>query len=221
MNQPIVQGALPILSGMLGNNTVAGLMAVLNLALNTVTTATAALNSYNNNNNDGNTRHQASSFKNQGYDDYSGQHAFYGQGGNDDDDNNRQFQSAIMSTLAMIFSTINSAFSSLTKSQTPLTTYILLALLTYVAFKIVYGLVSWVVRSVINLIKISIMITAVTTILWFIINVTSTPGGGDPSSSNGQHRHQDPISQALYNLQGKFRAEFERQQEYLQNPHVY
>ncbi|KAF8934546.1 hypothetical protein EDD21DRAFT_377570 [Dissophora ornata] len=210
MDQPIFQGALPILSNLLGDNTVAGLMAAFNLALNTVTATTAALNNYNSNSQNA---RQGSSFKSQDYGDYRGEQAFYGQEGQDDNQG-QQFQSVIMSTLAMVFSTVNSAFSSLTASQTPLTTYILVAVLSYVAFRIIYGLVSWVVRSVLNLIKISIMITAVATILWFVVNVTSSTGGSDTG-------HQDPISQVLYSLQGKFRAEYERQQQYLQNQHVY
>ncbi|KAG0367342.1 hypothetical protein BC939DRAFT_449868 [Gamsiella multidivaricata] len=201
MNQPIVQGALPILSNVLGNNTVAGLMAVINMALNTVTSATAAVNGYNS---------------------YSGERTYFGQ--KQGDNQGQHFESAFMSALSMVFSAINSTFASLTASQTPLTTYILLALLSYVAFRIVYGIVSWVVRSVLNLIKISIIITVITSIIWFVINVTSGGEGGTGSDAYGtgqQRQHQDPISQVLHSLQSKFKAEFERQRQYLQNPHVY
>ncbi|KAF9352198.1 hypothetical protein BGX26_009936 [Mortierella sp. AD094] len=213
MNQPILEGVLPILSTVLGNNTVAGLMAIFSLALDTVTTSTAAFNK------------QASSFKNQDFTNYAGQQAFHGQGPQPGREGNHQFQSQIMSTLAMLFSTINSTFASLTSSETPLTTYILLALLSYVAFRIVYGFVSWIVRSVLNLIKLSIIISIVTAVLWFIINVTSSPEGTESGSAyksgQQQHRHQDPISQLLYSFQNKFRAEYERQQQNLQNPHYH
>ncbi|KAF9110732.1 hypothetical protein BGX27_005964 [Mortierella sp. AM989] len=182
MNQPILEGVLPILSTVFGNKTVAGLMAIVNLAVDHITTTTDSF----------------------------------------------EFQSKIMNTIAMVFSTINSIFASLTSSETPLTTYILLALLSYVAFLVVYGVVSWVVRSVLNLIKLSIIITIVTTLLWFIINVTSPlegNGAGTDSdafkSGKQQHRHQDPISKLLHSFQHKFRTEYERQQQHLQNPHVY
>ncbi|KAG0264411.1 hypothetical protein BG011_006887 [Mortierella polycephala] len=204
MNQ-VIQGALPILSNILGNSTVAGFLAIFNMALDTVTTTTTNFNQ----NYDQYAKHQSSSFHDQAYDQY----AFEGQG--QDHENGSRFQSVVMSTFAMVFSTINSAFAFLTASNTPLTTYIILALLSYVAFLIVYGFVSWVVRSVLNLIKMSIIVAAVTTILWFIINITSSTEGQDAGS-----RHQDPISQVLGNLQTKFRAEYQRQQQHLQNPHA-
>ncbi|KAF9176008.1 hypothetical protein BGX21_006377 [Mortierella sp. AD011] len=209
MNQPIFEGVLPILSSVLGNNTVAGVMAIFSLALDTITTSTAAFNK------------QASSFKNQDFTGYAGQQAFYGQGPQPGQEGN-QFQSQIMSTLAMIFSTLNSGFTSLTASETPLTTYIIVALLSYVAFLIVYGIVSWIVRSVLNLIKLSIIISIVTVVLWFIINITSSPEGTESGSTGQQqYRHQDPISKFLYSAQTKFRTEYERQQQNLQNPYYH
>ncbi|KAI1318190.1 hypothetical protein EDD11_007073 [Mortierella claussenii] len=217
MNQPLLQATLPILSSVLGNSTVAGLMTVVNLALNTVSSTTAA---FNKNGQDG---RYGSSFKNQGHGDYAGQQAYYGQ----EQGQGHHLQSMILSTLATVFSTLNSTFASLTHSQTPLTTYILVAVLSYIAFRIVYSFISWVVRSVINLVKVSIIITAVTTIIWFIINVTSSssPRGAESGSGYGtgqqQHRHQDPISQFLHTVQDKFQAEYQRQQQYLQDPHVY
>ncbi|KAF9188209.1 hypothetical protein BGZ51_000736 [Haplosporangium sp. Z 767] len=196
MNQ-VFQGALPILSTVFGEKTVAGFLTIFNMALDTVTTTTANLNQ----NYDQYAKHQSSSFHGQGHENHS------------------QFQSVVMSTLAMVFSTINSTFASLTASDTPLTTYILLALLSYVAFRIIYGFVSWVVRSVLNLIKMSIVIAAVTTILWFIINITSSKEGHEGFGAGS--RHQDPISQVIGSLQTKFRAEYQRQQQHLQNPHAF
>ncbi|KAF9209878.1 hypothetical protein BGZ49_010408 [Haplosporangium sp. Z 27] len=206
MNQPdILEAALPIISSVLGNSTVAGIMAIFNLALNTVTYTTSSFNK------------QASSFKNQNYDDYYGEGVF-GQGPQlkQDGDQGPQFQSQLMSILATVFSTINSTFASLTGSKTPLMSYILVAVLSYVAFKIVYGIVSWIVRSVLNLIKLSIIIAIVTSVLWFIINITSSSESNDDGNAYGsgrQHRHQDPISQAIHSFQDKFRAEYQRQQQ--------
>ncbi|KAF9339686.1 hypothetical protein BGZ91_005077 [Linnemannia elongata] len=169
--QNILQGAIPLLSSVLGNNTVAGVMA---------------------------------------------------------DQQEHQFASTIMSTLAMVFGTLNSTFASLTHSETPLTTYILVAVLSYIVFRIVYGFVSWIVRSVINLIKMSIIITVVTSLLWFVINVTS-PQDCDTSDGStcynagagGQNRGKDPISKGFSYLQTRYQAEYNRQQQYLQNQHPY
>ncbi|KAF9910024.1 hypothetical protein BX616_010991 [Lobosporangium transversale] len=214
MNQPLLQVTLPVLSNVLGNNTVAGILAVVNLALNTITATTAVLNKHGRNSYES----YASSLKNQGYEDYTGQNAYRGQG--EQHAQGTPFQSLVMNTLATAFSSINTAFASVTHSETPLTTYILVAVLSYVAFKITYAVVSWVVRSVLNLIKLTIIVTIVTSIVWFIINITSASRGSD-SNTGRQHRHQDPISQLLYSLQNKFQAEFERQQQYLQDPYVY
>jgi hypothetical protein len=188
---------IAFLSAIIGDDAAAGLLTVVSLAINTITNVTAALNNQN----------VRQNMKNQGYDDYySGSQGF-------DQEDTQQFQSVIMSTLAAIFSTINSTFSSLTSSQTPLTTYILAGLLSYVGFRIVYSIVSWVVRSVLNLVRTAIIISIVTIILWFVVNISS--GGEGVDMGNGEYRHQDPISQMLHNLQGKFRTEFERQQQHL------
>ncbi|KAF9432613.1 hypothetical protein BGZ76_010569 [Entomortierella beljakovae] len=209
MNQPILEGALPILSSVLGNNTVAGLLAIFNLALNTVTTTTAILTKQQ--------EQQSGSFKH----DYGGNQAYFGQGAGNDQDK-RQFQSQALSLIAAFFSTINSTFASLTSSETPLTTYIFIALLSYISFRIIYGVVTSIVRSILNLVKVSIMITIVTTILWFVVNVTSPPDdSSDGTFKSGQHRHQDPISKVVYSFQNKFKAEYERQQQHLQNPHLH
>lgn len=213
--QNILQGAIPLLSSVLGNNTVAGVMAVFNLALNTFNTASEQLNKHT----------PQEKFTYQQQQQYR-QTAFNQKQGQDQQEH--QFASAIMSTLAMVFGTINSTFASLTHSETPLTTYILVAVLSYIVFRIVYGFVSWIVRSVINLVKMSIIITVVTSLLWFVINVTS-PQDCDTSDGStcfntgagGQNRAQDPISKGFSYLQTRFQAEYNRQQQYLQNQHPY
>ncbi|KAK3816751.1 MAG: hypothetical protein JOS17DRAFT_758861 [Linnemannia elongata] len=214
--QNILQGAIPLLSSVLGNNTVAGVMAVFNLALNTFNTASEQLNKHT----------PQEKFTYQQQQQYR-QTTFNQKQGQDHQDH--QFASTIMSTLAMVFGTINSTFASLTHSETPLTTYILVALLSYIVFRIVYGFVSWIVRSVINLVKMSIIITVVTSLLWFVINITSPPQDCNTSDGStcfnagagGQNRAQDPISKGFSYLQTRFQAEYNRQQQYLQNQHPY
>ncbi|KAF9094763.1 hypothetical protein BGX23_001608 [Mortierella sp. AD031] len=225
MDQNILQGALPLLSSVLGNNTVAGVMAVFNLALNTFNSAAETIDKH--------TPHDKYSYQQQHQQTTFNQRQTYNRqdGQQGQGQQQQQFASAIMSTLAMVFGTINEKFSSLTSSETPLTTYILVAFLSYIAFRIVYGFVSWIVRSVINLIKMSIMITVVTTILWFVLNVTSTSqdcDGSDGSTcdsqgfnTGGQNRAQDPISRVLGYAQTRFQAEYNRQQQFLQNHHPY
>ncbi|KAG0220966.1 hypothetical protein B0O80DRAFT_450287 [Mortierella sp. GBAus27b] len=193
MNQPIA-----ILSAIVGDDIAAGLVAVVSLAINTINNVTAVLN-----------QHAPQYMKDQRYSDYFGSQGFeYVQ--------SKEFQNVFMSMLAAIVSTINSAFAALTSSRTPLTTYILMFLLSYVAFKIVYGFVSWVVLSVINLVRTAIIISIVLVIMWFVVNVSS--GGEGIDIGNGQ-RHQDPISQAYYGLQNKYQAEYARQQAYLHQQH--
>ncbi|KAF9925924.1 hypothetical protein BGZ65_007507 [Modicella reniformis] len=173
MNQP----PIVLLSSVLGNDTVAGIMAMVSLVVDAITGV--------------NNEHKAY-MMNQGYDQDS------------------HFQSVFMSTLAAAFSAINSRVSSFIATETPLKTYLLVAVLSYVAYRII----SWIVRSVLNLIKTSIIISIVMMILWFIINITS---GGDDGVDSGNRQHQDPISQVLHGLQCKFRA---RQQQYLQQQHL-
>ncbi|KAF9575505.1 hypothetical protein EC968_002766 [Mortierella alpina] len=187
MDQPILQGALPLLSSFIGDDAAAGVVAALSMTISTITKAAAAL-------------------------EQSTLHFGKGQGA--------QYQSAVMSTLATVAHNINAAFASLTASETPLTTYLLLAFLTYVAFRIVYGIISWIVRSVLNLIKLSVIVAVVTVVLWFIINITSEglDNGSYSSGGHQQHsRHRDPISQGFSNMQTKFRAEYHRQQQHLRN----
>jgi len=229
MNQDILNGALPLLSTILGNNTAAGLMTVLSLAVNTVVMTTSALTQLGTPGKDHTGRDQH--FQQSTYGDHGSAQYPFSNGGRDDDtfegNSNGQkqaaFQSMILSTLATFFSTLNSTFQSMTHAETPLTTYIVLALLSYVVFKIVYGFVAWIVRSVLNLIKVSILITILTTILWFIFNITSSGSSDSDSDPLGgrQRQHNDPISQMLGNLQTKFKTEYQRQQDHLQNPHVY
>lgn len=215
-HQNILQGALPLLSSVLGNNTVAGVIAVFNIALNTFTSAAETVNKHTTQDKfayqyqqqqQQTTFNQGQTYNNQGQ-----------------DQQQQQFVSTIMSTLAMVFFTINSTFAQLTSFETPLTTYILVAVLSYIAFRIVYGFVSWIVRSVINLVKISIMITVVTTILWFVINITlpsqvcdSSDGCTFNAGAGGQGRAQDPISRGFDYFQTRFQAEYHRQQQFLQN----
>ncbi|KAG9067738.1 hypothetical protein KI688_011325 [Linnemannia hyalina] len=214
--QNILQGAIPLLSSVLGNNTVAGVMAVFNLALNTFNTASEQLNK--NTPQEKFTYQQQQQYRQTTFNQKQGQ-----------DQQEQQFASTVMSTLAMVFGTINSTFASLTHSETPLTTYILVAVLSYVVFRIVYGFVSWIVRSVINLVKLSIIITVVTSLIWFVINVTSPLQDCDTSDGStcynagagGQNRAQDPISKGFSYLQTRFQAEYNRQQQYLQNQHPY
>ncbi|KAF9938695.1 hypothetical protein BGZ67_010536 [Mortierella alpina] len=187
MDQPILQGALPLLSNFIGDDAAAGVVAALSMTISTITKAAAVL-------------------------EQSTLHFGKGQGA--------QYQSAVMSTLATVAHNINAAFASLTASETPLTTYLLLALLTYVAFRIVYGVISWIVRSVLNLIKLSVIVAVATVVLWFIINITSEGMDNGSYSSGGQQqhsRHRDPISQGFSNMQTKFRAEYYRQQQHLRN----
>lgn len=207
---------MPILSSVLGNNTVAGMMAVFNLALNTFNSASEELNKHS-------SQEKLSYQQQQQY-----RQTTFNQGqGQGQDQKEHQFASTIVSTLAMVFGTINSTFASLTHSETPLTTYILVAALSYIVFRIVYGFVSWIVRSVINLVKLSIIITVVTSLLWFVINVTSPAQDCDSSdgstcyNAGGQNRAQDPISKGFSYLQTRFQAEYNRQQQYLQNQHPY
>ncbi|KAG0376363.1 hypothetical protein BGX24_007856 [Mortierella sp. AD032] len=222
MDQNIIQGAIPLLSSVLGNNTVAGMMAVFNLALNTINTASETINKH--------APTQDNSFSYQQQQQY--RQTTFNQKTNDQDSGEQQqkFASTVMSSLAMVFGTLNTTFASLTQSETPLTTYILVAVLSYIAFRIVYGFVSWIVRSVINLIKMSIIITVVTTLLWFVINVTSPQECGDNDSGTcgfnaaGQpqnSRAQDPISRGFNYLQSRFQAEYHRQQQFVQNQHPY
>ncbi|KAG0278123.1 hypothetical protein BGZ95_004661 [Linnemannia exigua] len=218
MDQNIIQGAIPLLSSVLGNNTVAGMIAVFNLALNTIT-ASETINKHS--------PAQDNSFSYQQQQQY--RQTTFNQRTNDQDSGEQQqkFASTVMSTLAMVFGTLNSTFASLTQSETPLTTYILVAVLSYIAFRIIYGFVSWIVRSVINLIKMSIIITVVMTLLWFVINVTSPPQecGDNDSGTCGFNaagqpqngRAQDPISRGFYYLQSRFQAEYHRQQQFVQN----
>jgi hypothetical protein len=213
--QNIIQGAIPLLSSVLGNNTVAGMMAVFNLALNTFNTASEELNKH--------TSQEKFSYQQQ---QQYRQTTFSQRQGQGQDQQDHQFASTIMSTLAMVFGTINSTFASVTHSETPLTTYILVAVLSYIAFRIVYGLVSWIVHSVINLVKLSIIITVVTSLLWFVINVTLPVQDCDSSDGStcyngGRNRAQDPISKGFDYLQTRFQAEYNRQQEYIQHQHPY
>ncbi|KAG0032426.1 hypothetical protein BGZ82_006557 [Podila clonocystis] len=209
MNQPILEGALPILSNIFGNNTVAGLLAVFNLALNTITSATESVH-----NADPNAHHFKRS---QTY--FSSSSTNHNQNTQD----SSAFQSQVFSYLATAFASINAMFASITDSDTPLTTYIAVALLSYLVFRIVYGFICWIVRSVINLIKVSIMITALTTLLWFIFTVTTVGDdevvGGTYTNTN--KRQKDPISSFVSNIQGKFKSEYQRQQQHVQNAHVY
>ncbi|GJJ77873.1 hypothetical protein EMPS_10232 [Entomortierella parvispora] len=228
MNQDLLNGALPLLSNIVGNNTAAGLMTVLSLAVNTVVMTTSALSQLATSTSSGKDHDQHFQQSTYGDQQGSGQFAFSNNDDTDNDLKQRAFQSMILSAVATLFSTLNSTFQSMTHAETPLTTYIFLALFSYLVFKIVYGFVAWIVRSVLNLIKVSIMITVLTTVLWFIFNITSSgPSDSelDPLAGDGQYRpkqqHKDPISQILGNLQTKFKAEYQRQQEYLQNPHVY
>lgn len=185
---------ISLLSAILGDDIAAGLVTVVSLAINTINDLTGAINQ----------NAHKSYMKNQGYDDYSGSQE-------------GQFQSVFMSVITAVLSTINSTFSSLTSIQTPLTTYLVVAILSFVAFKIVFWFVSWVVISLINLVRTAIVVAIVLIILWFVINISS--GGEGVDLGNGQ-RHQDPISQLLYGLQSKFRAEYERQQEFLHQQHM-
>ncbi|KAF9131014.1 hypothetical protein BGW39_002376 [Mortierella sp. 14UC] len=216
-HQNIIQGAIPLLSSVLGNNTVAGMMAVFSLALNTINTASETVNKH---------AHQDDRFSYQQQQQY--QQTTFNQRTNSQDngdDQQQKFVSTIMSYLAMVFGSLNSTFASLTSSETPLTTYILVAVVSYIAFRIVYGFVSWIIRSVINLVKMSIIITVVTTLLWFVINVTSPPqecNGDDGICFNdrGQPQYgraQDPISRGFNYLQSRFQAEYHRQQQFVQN----
>ncbi|KAF9900064.1 hypothetical protein EC991_007949 [Linnemannia zychae] len=217
-HQNIIQGAIPLLSSVLGNNTVAGMMAVFNLALNTINTASETINKH--------APHQDSKFS---YQQQQYQQTAFNQRttsqDNSDNDQQQKFASTVMSTLAMVFGTLNSTFASLTSSETPLTTYILVAVVSYIIFRIVYGFVSWIVRSVINLVKMSIIITIVTTLLWFVINVTSPPqecnsDEGSCFNDRGQPQYgraQDPISRGFNYLQSRFQAEYHRQQQFVQN----
>ncbi|KAF8935835.1 hypothetical protein BGZ47_009770 [Haplosporangium gracile] len=213
--QNILQGAIPLLSSVLGNNTVAGVMTVFNLALNTLNTASNQLNKHT----------PQEKFTYQQQQQYRQTTFNHRQGQGQGQEQGHQFASTVMSMLAMVFGTINSTFASLTHSETPLTTYILVAVLSYIAFRIVYGFVSWIVRSVINLVKMSIIITVVTTLIWFVINVTSPAQNCDASdgstcyNTGGQSRAQDPISKGFNYLQTRFQAEYNRQQQYLQNQH--
>ncbi|KAG0033521.1 hypothetical protein BGZ81_008220 [Podila clonocystis] len=209
MNQPILEGALPLLSNILGNNTVAGLLAVFNLALNTITSATESVHDA-----DPNAHH----FKRSQtyFSSFSTNH-------NQNTQDSSAFQSQVFGYLATAFASINAMFASITDSDTPLTTYIAVALLSYLVFRIVYGFICWIVRSVINLIKVSIMITTLTTLLWFIFTVTTVGDdevvGGTYANTN--KRQKDPISSFVSNIQGKFKSEYQRQQQHVQNAHVY
>ncbi|KAG0095334.1 hypothetical protein BGZ93_006035 [Podila epicladia] len=201
MNQPILEGALPILSNILGNNTVAGILAVFNLALNTIASATERSQAY----------FSSSSTTNH----------------NQNTQDSSAFQSQVLSYLATAFASLNAMFASITHSDTPLTTYIAVALLSYLVFRIVYGFICWIVRSVINLIKVSIMITVLTTLLWFIFTVTTVGdddviGAGEATTyTNTNKRQKDPISSFVSSIQGKFKSEYQRQQQHVQNAHVY
>ncbi|KAF9921338.1 hypothetical protein FBU30_008676 [Linnemannia zychae] len=217
--QNILQSAIPLLSSVLGNNTVAGMMTVFSLALNTINTASETLTK--NSPQDKFTYQQQQQYQTT-FNQRPSSGNYY------EEQQHQQFASTIMSTLAVIFGTINSTFASLTHSDTPLTTYILIAVLSYITFRIVYSFVSWIVRSVINLIKMSIIITVVTTLLWFIINITSSGQDCDNTDSSqcdfnagGGHRAQDPISKGFNYLQTRFQAEYHRQQQYLQNQRPY
>ncbi|KAG0041331.1 hypothetical protein BGZ83_001998 [Gryganskiella cystojenkinii] len=226
MNQEILNGALPLLSNILGNDTAAGLIAVLNLAVNTVVMTTNALGQFGATTSSSSSKdyHQQQHFRQQSYGSY-GQDQQKFSSDDSEKSSSSSFQSMILSTFAVVFSNLNATFQNLTHSSTPLTTYIALALLSYLAFRIVYGFVSWVIRSVLNMIKIAIVITILTTILWFIFNITSAGDSSDSFSAEAgggaKGRHNDPISQLLGNLQTKFNAEYQRQQEFLQNPHVH
>ncbi|KAF9430511.1 hypothetical protein BGZ94_006457 [Podila epigama] len=214
MNQPIFEGALPILSNILGNNTVAGILAVFNLAVNAATSVVDTVSH--------------TQFKHNAYSQYQQEHhnqqrfSSYREHFNFKHDyDSTSLQSQLLNYLATTFATLNSVFSSVTGADTPLTTYIAVALLSYLVFRIVYGFICWIIRSVINLIKVSIMITALTTLLWFIFNVTSVgEDDGRPYSSYNSARHNDPISKFLSNVQEKLKSEFQRQQQYVQNAHV-
>ncbi|KAF9381183.1 hypothetical protein CPB97_007906 [Podila verticillata] len=207
MNQPILEGALPILSNILGNNTVAGLLAVFNLALNTINSATESVHDSNANSNFKRTT--------QTYFSSSSNH-------NQNTQDSSAFQSQFLSYLSTAFATLNAMFASITDADTPLTTYIAIALLSYLAFRVVYGFVCWIVRSVINLIKVSIMITVLTTLLWFIFTATTIDDGevGGATYANTNKR-KDPISSFVSNVQTKFQSEYQRQQQHVQNAHVY
>lgn len=210
MNQPILEGALPILSNILGNNTVAGLLAVFNLALNTITSATESVHDADPN---------ANFKRSQTY--FSSSTMNHNQNTQD----SSAFQSKVFSYLATTFASLNAMFASITDSDTPLTTYIAVALLSYLVFRIVYGFICWIVRSVINLIKVSIMITALTTLLWFIFTVTTVGDdevlGGGATTANTNKRQKDPISVFVSNIQGRFKSEYQRQQQHVQNAHVF
>ncbi|KAG0358491.1 hypothetical protein BG005_002277 [Podila minutissima] len=213
MNQPIFEGALPILSNILGNNTVAGLLAVFNLALNTITSATESVHDADHNNHFRRSQTYFSSSSTTNH--------------NQNTQDSSTFQSQVFSYFVTAFASLNAMFASITDSDTPLTTYIAVALLSYLVFRIVYGFICWIVRSVINLIKVSIMITALTTLLWFIFTVTTVGdddviGGGEGATyANTNKRQKDPISSFVTNIQSKFKSEYQRQQQHVQNAHVY
>lgn len=209
MNQPILEGALPILSNILGNNTVAGLLAIFNLALNTINSATESVHDSDANHN----------FKRNTQTYFSSSSSNHNQNTQD----SSAFQSLFFSYISTAFATVNAMFASITDANTPLRTYIAIAFLSYLAFRIVYGFVCWIVRSVINLIKVSIMITALTTLLWFIFTATSVDNGevGGDATYSSTNKRKDPISSFLGNVQTKFKSEYQRQQQHVQNAHVY
>ncbi|KAG0334081.1 hypothetical protein BG004_000567 [Podila humilis] len=222
MDQPIFENAVPILSNILGPNAVAGMLAVFNLAFNTIASASeAVLNNVN-------APHSSHSDSN-----YQAKQTYFSSTSSNGDSSSSTFQSQLFTYLSTCLTSLNAAFATLTDSDTPLTTYIAIALLSYLAFRIVYGFVSWIVRSVINLIKVSILITALTSLLWFIFTVTTVgdddndlinntggrrAGQQQPfagNSNNNNHGSKNPI----LTLVGKFKAEYQRQQQHVQNAH--
>ncbi|KAF9582988.1 hypothetical protein BGW38_010463 [Lunasporangiospora selenospora] len=233
----MIQGTIiPLVSNVLGNSTIAGLMAVYSLTLQSISSATAAIVNHQDNLKHGAFRQQAHADFLKEQHQYAGgvgaeemynyyeqqqQHFFFG---------SLPFLSTILSAVGTAMQTINSAWESITSSggsgsSTPLTTYIIMALLSYIAFRIIYSIVMGVIRSVINLVKMTFMISALVTILWIILQLTSPNGvfNGDSNTthgSGGSRHRRDPMSHAFEQFQAKFRAEYQRQQQHLQNTHA-
>ncbi|KAG0200744.1 hypothetical protein BGX28_006286 [Mortierella sp. GBA30] len=187
MNQSILQGALPILANILGEDAAAGVMAVLNMTITAIASTVSAIE--------------------------QGQRHF-GQG-KEGSQYQSAAMSALVALVSNINSAFASLTASETPLTTYILLAVLSYVVFRIVYGIVSWIVRSVLNLIKLSIMIAV-VTAVLWFI-INITSEGNDASSSYSANRQYSRHRDPISQGFNNMQTKFRAEYHRQQQYVHN----